>query len=169
MRSHLHTMIQILGILLASGCQGLGYSDKPVYYDQVRTVCIQTFENRTFYRDLEFELTAALARRIEAHTPYKIVSDPDRADSVISGQIMEVSQMALSVDPSTGRVEESDLCIKAVVNWKDLRSGQLLLNSQPVEASASRSIVAGQELGYASRLAANRLAQRIVQLMEKPW
>ncbi|MDH7599350.1 MAG: LPS assembly lipoprotein LptE [Sedimentisphaerales bacterium] len=164
-----HAVILGLSGLVLAGCRALGYSDESVFHKEVKTICVQTFENRTFYRDLEFDLTSALAKRIEAQTPYRIVSDMDRADSVISGQIMEVNQMALSVDRSTGQVLESDVTIKALVNWKDLRTGKLLLNSQPVEANAARNLAAGHELGYACGLAINRLAQRIVQLMEEAW
>lgn len=150
------------------GCQTLGYSDKTVYPEQIRTVSIQAFENKTFYRDIEFDLTSALAKLIETRTPYKIVSDPDRADSVISGQIVQIDQMGTYVDTRTGRVQESDIVVRAVINWKDLASGQVLLNSQPVEALASR-ILASQDLTYGLRLAVNRLAEQIVQMMEKAW
>ena len=59
--------------------------------------------------------------------------------------------------------------LRAVVNWKNLKTGELLINNQSVSASASYSDWQKQDFLYASNLAANNLARRIVELMEKEW
>ncbi len=127
------------------------------------------FDNRSFWRGIEYELTDALAKRIEAQTPYKIVSNRDKADSVISGQIIEVRQSVISSERQTGRALEKEVELRAIVSWKDLKTGQLLLDSASVSDSASFSEWQNQSFNYASSLAANNLAERIVELMEKPW
>jgi len=127
------------------------------------------FDNRTFRRDVEYDLSTALAKRIESDTPYKIVSDPDRADSLISGQILSINESVITLERQTGSAMEKEMQITAVVNWKDLRSSELLLNSQTVTASATYSDFMQQGSLYASKLAANRLAERIVRAMETTW
>ena len=127
------------------------------------------FDNQTFRRGVEYDLSDALAKRIEAHTPYKIVSDPDRADSVISGQIVTLGERPLSTERETGLVLERQLELQAVVNWKNFKTGQLLIDNQSVSASASYSSFQMQEFKYVSILAANNLAQKIVELMESKW
>jgi hypothetical protein len=146
-----------------------GYSNESLFPQDVSTVCVQMFDNRTFRRGVEFELSDALAKRIEAETPYKIVSSTDRADTVISGQIVSINESALSLERQLGGVLEREVALQAVVNWKNMKTGELLIANQQVAASASYSTYQKQDFGYASNLAANNLARKIVELMEKKW
>ena len=127
------------------------------------------FDNQTFRRGVESDLSEALAKRIEADTPYKIVSSQDYADSVISGQILTIGEAALTIERQTGHVLEKEVDIQAVVNWKNLKTGELLIDNRTVGSSASYSEYQQQDFKYGSSLAANNLAQNIVELMEKNW
>jgi len=152
------------------GCNGIGgYSNDSLFPQDVNTVCLKMFDNRTFRRGVEFELSDALAKRIEAQTPYKIVSSEDRADTVIDGQIITITESALSLEREMGGVLEKEVELSAVVNWKNLRTGELLIANRQVSASASYSPYQKQDFGYASSVAANNLARKIVELMEKRW
>jgi len=152
------------------GCAGTaGYSNESLYPDDISSVCLEMFDNQSFRRGVEFELSDALAKRIEVDTPYKIVSDSDRADSVISGQIVSIGEMALSTDPDIGTILEKEVQLRAVVNWKNRNAGQLLVDNFSVSASASYSTYQHQDFKYASTLAANNLARKIVELMERKW
>lgn len=152
------------------GCSGIaGYSDKPLFPEDVHTVCLKMFDNQTFRRGVEYELSDALAKRIEADTPYKIVSDSDRADTVMSGQIVSIGETALSIDREVGTVLEKEVELRAVVNWKNLKTGRLMMDQQKVSASASYSRYQQQDFKYASSLAANNLARKIVEQMERKW
>jgi len=152
------------------GCSGIGgYSNESLFPQDVNTVCLEMFDNRTFRRGVEYELSDALAKRIEADTPYKIVSSTDRADTVMNGQIISITEAALSLERESGRVLEKELELRAVVNWKNLKTGELLIASRQVSASATYSPFQKQDFGYASSLAANNLARKIVELMEKKW
>jgi hypothetical protein len=166
----LSTLVLLCGCALCFGLYGCaGYSNKSLYPDDVSSVCLQMFDNQSFRRGVEFELSDALAKRIEVDTPYKIVSDSDRADSVISGQIVSIGQFALSIDPEIGGILENEVEVRAVVNWKNLKTGQLMIDHLYVNASASYSIYQQQDFKYASNLAANNLARKIVELMERKW
>jgi hypothetical protein len=152
------------------GCNGIGgYSNESLFPQDVNTVCLEMFDNRTFRRGVEYELSDALAKRIEADTPYKIVSSTDRADTVMNGQIISITEAALSLERESGRVLEKELEVRAVVNWKNLKTGELLIANRQVSASATYSPFQKQDFGYASGLAANNLARKIVELMEKRW
>jgi hypothetical protein len=152
------------------GCSSLSsYSNESLYPQNVETVCLEMFENESFRRGVEYELSDALAKRIEAQTPYKIVSSLDRADTVISGKIASVTTSVLTVERQTGRALEKEVGVVAVVNWKNLRTGELLIDNVSVDAAASFSEWQNQSFDYASTLAANKLAQRIVEQMEKKW
>jgi len=146
-----------------------GYSNEPLFPENVSSVYVEMFENQSFRRGIEYELTDALAKRIEVETPYKIISSRDRADTLISGQIVQVGESVLSSERQTGRALEKEVQLQAVVNWKNLKTGELLIDNRSVSASASYSVWQNQSFDYASSIAANNLAQRIVELMEKQW
>ena len=152
------------------GCGGMaGYSNESMFPEEVDSVCLEMFDNRTFRRGVEYELSDALAKRIELDTPYKIISDSDRADTVMNGQIVTISQLPLSTDRDVGSVLEREVELRAVVNWKNLKTGQLMIDHVIVSASASYSTYQQQDFKYASTLAANNLARKIVELMENKW
>lgn len=151
-----------------SGCMK-GYSSGWLHSEDVNTVYLEMFDNRSFWRGVEYDLTDALGKRIEADTPYKIVSDKDRADTIIGGQLQSVGQSILAMERERGRTMEREVNLRAVVRWKDLRSGEMLLNNENVMASFSFSSHLGQDFEYASSGAANKLAKRIVEAMEKDW
>jgi len=146
-----------------------GYSNESLFPEEVSSVCLEMFDNRTFRRGVEYELSDALAKRIEAETPYKIVSSRDRADTVISGQIVGVGESVLTIERERGSALEKEVQVQAVVNWENLKTGELLLDNRSVSAEATYSTFQKQGFSYASNLAANNLARKIVELMEKQW
>ena len=165
------------GLLLCLGLAGAGsfsagcagYSNASLYPRDIDSVYVEMFDNRSFRRGVEYTLTDALAKRIEAQTPYKIVSDRDRADSVISGQLVTVNEGILTIERDTGRALEKEVVLSAVVNWKNLKTGRLMINNETVSAAASFSGFENQDFTYGSSLAANKLAVSIVEHMENPW
>lgn len=158
------------GFLVPGGCGGpSGYSSESLFPEQVNSVYVEMFDNKSFRRGVEYELTDALAKRIEAATPYKIISNREQADTVLGGQIVSVGESVISFERETGRAMEKQVELRAVVNWKDLKTGEVLIDNKTVSASASYSEWQNQGFGYASVLAANNLAKRIVELMEKKW
>jgi len=156
--------------LTLSGCAGMfGYSDESLFPQDVKSVRLEMFDNQTFRRGTEYDLSDALAKRIESDTPYKIVTSADRADTVISGRITAIRNLGLSREREFGGILESELEIVALVNWKNLRTGELLIEHETISASASYSTLQNQDFQYASALAANKLAAKIVELMETKW
>jgi hypothetical protein len=153
-----------------AGCSNVaGYSTGGLFPDNIATVRLEMFDNRSFRRGIEYEFSDALAKRIEVDTPYKIVSDPDRADSVISGQLLSIGESALTIERNTAQPLEKEVVVTAVVNWKDLKTGKMMINSQTVTAAATYSGFQNQDFTYGSTLAANKLAGKVVELMEQRW
>ena len=153
-----------------SGCADLdGYSNQSLFPQDIETVYLEMFDNQTFRRGAEYELSDALSKRIEVETPYKIVSNRDRADTIMSGQIVSIGEAALSTDRETGLLLEKEVELTALVDWKNLKTGELLIDNFSLSASASYSEYLQQDIKYASNLAANNLARKIVELMEVKW
>jgi hypothetical protein len=80
-----------------------------------------------------------------------------------------VDKSVLTVERQTGRALEKDVELRAVVSWKNLKTGKLLIDNKTIDAMASYSEWQNQGTTYASSLAANKLARKIVELMEKEW
>ena len=153
-----------------AGCTGSGgYSSQSLFPEDITSVYVEMFDNQSFYRGVEFELTDALAKRIEAQTPYKIISNRNKADTIISGQITNIDESVLTTERETGRALEKEIQLQAVVRWKNLKTGQLLIDNSTVSASATYSEWQNQGFNYASTLAANNLAKKIVEQMEIKW
>ena len=153
--------------LTISGCGG--YSNESLYPMDFQSVCVQMFENDSFRRGVEYELTDALAKRIEAITPYKVIGQADRADTVISGRIKAVDSSILSIEKQTGRALERQVILTAVVKWENRKTGTYLLDNETISSSATYSEWQNQSFEYASTLAANKLAEKIVEKMAKKW
>ncbi|MFH1369972.1 MAG: LptE family protein [Planctomycetota bacterium] len=154
-------------ICFLAGCEG--YSNASLYPEGIRTVYVEMFDNQSFRRGIEYELTDALAKRIEAQMPYKIVTSRNRADTVISGQIVQANESILSTERQIGRALEKNVELHATISWKNLRTGELLIDNKAVSASARFSKWQNQDFAYGSALAANTLAERIVEQMETAW
>lgn len=154
--------------LLAGGC-GSNYSHGWLYPEGVSTVYVEMFDTRDFRRGHEYILTDAIAKHLETDTPYKIVSDRNIADSVLSGQLGSVGQSTLNYERNTGSAFESETRVFVTVSWKNLKTGELFIDNETVEATATFSSQAGQDFEYASRVALNRAAERVVELMQTKW
>jgi hypothetical protein len=148
------------------GCQG--YSNSWLHRQDVSTVYVEMFENDSFRRGYEYTLTDAICKRIEAQTPYKIVSDRAVADTILSGS-MSVGASVLSGERWTGRPLEQESLVSATVTWKNLKTGQVLVENQTVYGSASYSSQMGQTFDYSIERSVNKVAQKVVELMERPW
>jgi len=146
-----------------------GYTNDWLHTRNVQSVYVEMFDSRSFRRGHEYVLTDAICKRIEAQTPYKIVSDRNLADSVLSGQITGIGSGVLTMDRETGKPLEQEVQFYVIVSWKNLKTGELLINSEKVTASASFSPQLGQDFDYSAAVAANRAAQRVVELMEETW
>ncbi len=166
----LSSVFCLLSSFLLGGCgPSTGYTNASLFPSDVNNVYLEMFDNRSFRRGIEFILSDALAKRIEVDTPYKIVSDRDRADSVMSGQITLAGESILTIERDIGQALEKEVILTAVVNWKNMKDGKLMINSRTVTATASFSEFQRQDFVYGSGVAANKLAQTIVELMKNPW
>lgn len=155
-----------LAALAAGGC---GYSAEPLHRTDVRTVAVNIFASREFRRNLEFDVSRALVKTLEMRTPYKVVHDPKRADSEIRGEVIFLSAPVLTESVRTDNPTEVEVSIVCWFEWKDLRTGQVLVHRDEVSASGTYAVALGETQDSATSDAVTRLARRIVEAMEKPW
>ena len=150
---------------LLSGC---GYSSEGLFRDGIQTVHVEIFESKEFRRDLEFYLTEAVKKRIATDSPYRVAAK-EKADTILKGEILEERQAAFAPDFLTRLPRDKQLNIVVRVEWKDLRSGQILLDQPLLVSSADYLPAAGESEGYGQRIALDRLATKIVARMYDDW
>jgi hypothetical protein len=171
----------------------LGYTSRPNYDPTIKTVFVPIFKNFTFRRGMEFDLTRAVIREIEAKTPFKVVSCEVGADTVLTGTIVSFNKNLANINP-LNEVREAETLLTVQIAWVDNRPatrGDILSLPRPpgappivpippgvplpppppavVQSLASFIPELGESLTTAEQKNVNRLAVQIVSLMEKPW
>ncbi len=159
-----YLVFSLLFIISIGGC---GYSSKSLLRSNVRSIYIPIFDNDTFYRGFEFDLTEAIRDQILLRTRLDIV-DKDEADSVLFGKISAVNENMLIGDTSDNIVE-SRITISAEVRWIDKRTGRTIIERKNIKMPAEFIVRRNETLSSSSKTAFVKLAQRIVDVMEEEW
>jgi hypothetical protein len=169
----------------------LGYTTRPNYDSSIHTVRVPIFKNSTFYRGMEFDLTRAVVREIEAKTPFKVVSEGCPADTELTGKIITFNKNILNRN-QLNEVREAETVLGVEVVWKDLRSGEVISKPRPrpgeplppppppgapapppppvlVQSIGHFIPELGQSLTTAQKQNVDQLAVQIVSMMEVPW
>ena len=129
----------LLAIVLAGlalpGCESgghftlLGYTTRPNYDACIKTVYVPIFQSNILLdetrRTVPMELTKAVVREIETKTPYKVISDRERADTELTGTVVGLTKNLL-IRNQLNEIREAETVLTVGVIWKDLRSGEVL-------------------------------------------
>jgi len=142
-------------------------SERPFPTD-IQTVCVEMLHSKEFRREIEIELTEALVKRIEMDTPYRI-APCDRADSAISGEIIEVQQRTIGTDFDTDLPREIGATIVMSWRWKDLRTGEMLRERGRFLYTTTYIPPVGETFETGMTRGLDGMAERIVEAMEKSW
>lgn len=162
-------LILMVPIGLGSGC---GYStERDAHFrtetsDQrpIRTVAVPIFQSREFRRDLEIQLTEALKKRLEVESPFKL-ADEARADTAIYGEVLDVRQGTIGRDFRLVRPRETALTMVVRWYWKDLRSGEILVERPKFVQTVDYIQPLGEDFYHATQRVSDRMAERIIEEM----
>lgn len=147
---------------------GCAYSTQTPFRDDIQTVHVEMFESKDFRRELEFTLSEAVAKRIEMDTPYRLAKR-GRADSVLSGEILQVREQTLGTEFDTDLPRETAVTFVARWTWKDLRTGEILREQPRTVFTTTYIPPAGESFRTGTTRGLDALAERIVAAMEKDW
>jgi len=145
-----------------------GYRWNSLYREDVQTVAVPVFTNKSFRRGVEMRLTQAVIKQLEAQAPYKVM-DRERADTVLEGQITNVEVNTLYRDFRTSMPREQMLTITFDFVWKDLRNGRILAQRTDLEHTGVFYPPLGESTFVGSMQAVERLAELVVQEMQADW
>jgi hypothetical protein len=168
----------ILGMALAAlgpGCNSkiTGYSIRPPFDKSIKTVYVPVFKSITFRRDVNFMLTDLVIKEIERRTPYKVVQDPDTADSTLEGTVNFTEKNVVVENPyNLPRQLTATMIVYAT--WTDNNLDKTDKDHPPSPpAVVSETFNFYPEIGETSEAAfyrcCEKLAVQIVNMMEQPW
>ncbi|MEE9395075.1 MAG: LPS assembly lipoprotein LptE [Planctomycetota bacterium] len=150
-------------ILVVGSTVGCGYSSKSLLPAGATSIAIEIFENDTFYREIEFDLTREIASEFRRRTHYSIASR-SRADLIMTGRIVDVRRPTL-VESDNDFVSEQGVIVSAEVVLTDPRTG-LIVETFRASRRTEFVVERGENLNSAFAEVVEELAERIVDLLE---
>ncbi len=154
-------------MILFATISGCGYSSKSLYDRNISSIYIPIFDNTTFRRGLEFELTKAVKDEIMNRTSLRIVQK-DSADTILHGEIVDVTENVL-IQNNVDDIVESRYTISVDVKLVDRRTERTLFEESGLKESAEFIVNRGENINTAAAEDITRLAESIVNHLEENW
>lgn len=153
------------GVLaLTSGCVSLHQGG--IYRKDLDEVFVAYFDNETFYRDLQFQISEQVVQEILS-SPGLHLSSKEDAEVVLTGSLLDVRQQVLAENESQQPLL-TRVTLTVDVRVADIKTGEVLKNkrlSQEGEFASSQ----GEDLTTAETEAITYLARDIVRLLEEDF
>jgi hypothetical protein len=164
-------------LLLLTGClANYQFGARTLFPEGYETVYVPVFDSVSYRRGLGEELTEQVVKEIERRSVFKVVSNPATADTILIGKIIGENKK-LRFELPTGDPREMEVNLTVQVSWTDQHGRTIReipkvpVPGAAVNISATSVLVpeVGQSVATQHADAIRRLAQQIVDLMEKPW
>lgn len=154
---------------LSGGCgyKG-GFGESSLYPSNIRSVYVEMFQSKEFRRGIEFQLTEALRKEIDRGTPY-VNAPRAKADTILTGEVLEWREAALGRDFVTNLPRESSGTLAIRYRWQDMRTGKLLVEMPRLETTIQYVEPTGETTYMARDDAVVKLARKVRESMESPW
>jgi hypothetical protein len=158
-----------LGILIAP-IAGCGYTVRAPFDTNIQTVFVPIAISNTYRRDMNLQLTELVQNEIKHRTPYKVVGTFEDADTILELKINYAEKNLVVENPSNLPLE-LNATVTVMAKW---------MHNPPTEAERKRAPTMIMEtMNFIPQVGETsltgfyqvnqRLAQQIVDMMEKPW
>jgi hypothetical protein len=99
----------------------------------IKVIAIPGFGNATTHPKLPVLLAADVKREFISRTRYLITADPDQADAVLSGVVVNLVNYPNVLDPVTSRATGVQVAVTMQITLTDRRSGAVLFTLPAAE------------------------------------
>jgi RNase P/RNase MRP subunit p29 len=99
----------------------------------VQTIAIPAFANITTRYKVSELLAGAITREFISRTRYQIVTDPNQADAVLTGSVVNFYSYPILLDPSTGRASSVQTIVMMQIYLRDRVTGAVLFSRPNIE------------------------------------
>lgn len=159
-------------LLVLSGCSSdptQGYSFANTYDTEARTIQVPIFQNKTYYKGVESELSEAIIKEVQNKTPWIIDPSP-AADTTLNGTITSVQLRQTATDPS-GYVQELGYIITVDFEWVDNTTGKTIVGRRNFSGADTfvPSLGVSEKIEYGQTSASQRMAKDIVSELRTKW
>ncbi|MCU1339227.1 MAG: hypothetical protein JWO19_4808 [Bryobacterales bacterium] len=124
---HVRYVPSLLPLLLVSCGYRFAATDN-VLPKTIRTVSIPAFTNLTARYKLTDQLPEAISREFITRTRYRMASDPNTADAVLRGTVINYSFYPTIYDPQTQRAAFAELHVTLSVTLTERATGKVLFS-----------------------------------------
>ena len=130
----------------------------------IHTIAIPAWGNLTNRYRLTESLPGAIGREFLSRTKYRITSDPNDADAVLTGAVVNYLAFPSVSDPRTGRATAIQVSVYLQVSLVDKKTGKVLYNRQSMEFK-QRYEIAVEQVAYfdESDIALERLSKDVAR------
>ena len=122
-----------MACLAASGCGYHVAGKADLVPKTVRTIAIPAFTNATTRYKLTERLPAALSREFLSRTRYRVVADPNEADAVLTGSVLNFLSYPTVFDPATGRASGVQLAVFLRIKLTNKATGKTIYDRPSME------------------------------------
>ena len=119
-------------VLMALALTGCGYhvtGHSDLLPSSIHTVCVPAFANLTVKYRLTDHLAEAMAREFISRTKYRIVAEPEQADAILNGAVINYVSYPTVFDPATGRASTVQFQVTMRITFTERATGKVLYSS----------------------------------------
>ena len=161
-------------LVLLTTVAGCGYTTRGLYLDSVQTVAVPVFRSTGMRREIELQLTEKVIQAIESRTPYKVVAADD-ADTELRGTVTAFYKNPFGED-QYDNPRGGNMVLGVQVSWIRKGTGEVITDgcfefdqTFGLTTSETFTVDIGQSSATATAEAVDKMANRIVSLMQAPW
>ena len=164
-------LIATILCLAIYGCLGYHVGPvKPYYLQEIHTVAVPTFKNRTLVPRVEVLVTDTVIKQFQQDGTFQITSD-DKADATLSGEISHINRLpARSVRGNVLATTEFNLALSVIYSL-NTRDGKQLAGGGEITGTTSFFVTSDPTTDerQALPLATEDLATRLVTELSEGW
>ena len=177
LRGAAHAAMASIMLTAAAGCANgglFGYATSGLYPENLRTISVPIFQNRTFRRNIEFQVTEEVVKGLE-RAGFKVVPSA-RAETELLGTIANYQKTGYGLD-GYNNPRGGNMLMQVSVRWIDKRSGKTLkdesLRIDPaatlLTSSSAFVVDGGQSVATTNDQLAKEMARNVLALLQNPW
>jgi outer membrane lipopolysaccharide assembly protein LptE/RlpB len=157
------SMLMLALVLPGCGYHVAGKAD--LVPKEVHTIAIPAFTNVTTRYKLTDRLPQAIGREFIARTHYEIVNDPDQADAVLRGAVINYVVYPILFDQQTGQASGLQVNVTMQINFVQRVSGKIIFSRPNYEMHQRYeiSVTSSRQYFDESDEALNRLSRDVAR------
>jgi outer membrane lipopolysaccharide assembly protein LptE/RlpB len=122
-----------LAVLSLSSCGYHVAGQADMVPKSVKVIAIPAFDNITVRYKLTDQLPNAIAHEFISRTRYRVVSDPQQADAVLKGAVVNYTSFPTVFDQTTGRASGLQVNVRLQVSLVERATGKVLFSRPSYE------------------------------------